>query len=538
MKNVRLLGCLVCVQLAGLIGEVLAQEIRFNTTNVFFGRQMLDSIVVDSSVFAINFASGDRSFGLTPESGLIVWPDSSTTLPQFGIQNVRFTLTNTAAGSGTVGVKNWSVAATGNVDIGFGHINSSATIVSNRMLSANNGASVNLGRVLMNTDTLSSNVTIRTSGDDLANTRLTIGSGAFTYNGADWLATVQSGSGAVFSDGSSTLTRSLYGRFFSAGNQNVTAIYTPGGEGLAGESIQNLRVDLAAQVYRPAQLDANNVGIKSPGQFLSISNASVLPGELRAHANIAGLTIRGGAAWTVDGLGVGSNILPGVDLRGTVGFNTQDKLNGIHQADVTFRLQNDQTINGTSSNDLGDISFTLQTSLAGGTGTNGSADVQNGQALAGFGLGHTNGVNEFHLAGGFAPSNLTLQISYDDYEAGLYSPSVQVDGLGSSLTVLVLKYDPTVIPPSMESSLLLGKWNGSGWINAVMDNAGGTPTRVERAYQSGDAVGVFGVDTLNNEVWAVMDRPNGQYAVIPEPLTMGLWLAGFSLLSFARRRSR
>ncbi|MGE4498127.1 MAG: metallophosphoesterase [Deferribacterales bacterium] len=51
------------------------------------------------------------------------------------------------------------------------------------------------------------------------------------------------------------------------------------------------------------------------------------------------------------------------------------------------------------------------------------------------------------------------------------------------------------------------------WINAVDQNFGGGNTFVQRAWQEGDKLGTWGVDTATNTVWAVINY-NGYFAVV------------------------
>lgn len=51
------------------------------------------------------------------------------------------------------------------------------------------------------------------------------------------------------------------------------------------------------------------------------------------------------------------------------------------------------------------------------------------------------------------------------------------------------------------------------WINAVNQNFGGGSTFVQRAWQEGDRLGTWGVDTATNTVWAVLNY-NGFFAVV------------------------
>ncbi len=91
--------------------------------------------------------------------------------------------------------------------------------------------------------------------------------------------------------------------------------------------------------------------------------------------------------------------------------------------------------------------------------------------------------------------------------------------------------------------------NSGDWVNAVTGNhyTGGTPlTNVHKTYAQAFAdnlnvslpLGSWGVDTVSNTVWAVLDH-NSDFAVIPEPSTLvlgGLALLGFAGVGLRRRR--
>lgn len=50
-------------------------------------------------------------------------------------------------------------------------------------------------------------------------------------------------------------------------------------------------------------------------------------------------------------------------------------------------------------------------------------------------------------------------------------------------------------------------------------------------------LGSWGIDTVNNVAWAVVDE-NGEFAVVPEPSTLALLTAGVVTLGIAYRRRR
>ncbi|ABE49168.1 MULTISPECIES: metallophosphoesterase [Methylobacillus] len=113
----------------------------------------------------------------------------------------------------------------------------------------------------------------------------------------------------------------------------------------------------------------------------------------------------------------------------------------------------------------------------------------------------------------------------------------QLDGVADPF-VLALSYGEDV---AVDESLLRLMYLVDGeWVLAVEANTEGTPFFVSGAWNATYGLGTYGVDTVNNQVWAVIDR-NGQFAVaaVPEPSAMALMLCGLGLLvPLAARRRR
>jgi hypothetical protein len=84
--------------------------------------------------------------------------------------------------------------------------------------------------------------------------------------------------------------------------------------------------------------------------------------------------------------------------------------------------------------------------------------------------------------------------------------------LGATSTdtfVLSISYDPTGITPSQiqSGSFGLASRGAEGrWVNAVEMNNGGALKYVQRAWQAGDTLGTYGVDSATNTVWAVINH--------------------------------
>ena len=110
-------------------------------------------------------------------------------------------------------------------------------------------------------------------------------------------------------------------------------------------------------------------------------------------------------------------------------------------------------------------------------------------------------------------------------------------------------YDPSQVGSSLvleqvasNGSLYLGSYNGSAWVNAVQGNDS-TGLAALADYQGSWAeftaaeglgtshtlaqlLGSWGVDTVQNTVWAVIDHSGAEFAVVPEPCTLALLAAG------------
>lgn len=141
----------------------------------------------------------------------------------------------------------------------------------------------------------------------------------------------------------------------------------------------------------------------------------------------------------------------------------------------------------------------------------------------------------------------------------LYSDVVRVTGMttGSDIFALQMNY---VYSGANESDLKLGWLNGSTWVNAILGNTTvgastigatqgylGSWSTFEAAYAPGGTfdsaaelqsfLGSYGVDTSGNTVWALLNH-NSDFAVIPEPTSLGLLGLGAIGLLARRRRNR
>lgn len=128
--------------------------------------------------------------------------------------------------------------------------------------------------------------------------------------------------------------------------------------------------------------------------------------------------------------------------------------------------------------------------------------------------------------------------------AGALSDVVKLQGTTGDKVVLQLSYDETALAPGQtEDSVFLGWFDGGGTlVNAVSGNTDlpGEPNapffRLGAYNPSTDFhLGYYGVDTVNNVVWAVIDH-NSEFMAIPEPASAGLLLLGGCMVGLRRRR--
>ena len=147
-------------------------------------------------------------------------------------------------------------------------------------------------------------------------------------------------------------------------------------------------------------------------------------------------------------------------------------------------------------------------------------------ALTNFGgLGTT-----VRILGGTASVSRTVLTTFSAGPAGAASDDVNVGGTITDTYVLELSYSEAAalaLPGGPEAMRL--DWlnpNTGQWENAVDGNTGGIPTFVDGAYNPAvdSNLGTYGVDTANQEVWAVINH-NSQFTTdiqpAPEP---GSWM--------------
>ena len=159
---------------------------------------------------------------------------------------------------------------------------------------------------------------------------------------------------------------------------------------------------------------------------------------------------------------------------------------------------------------------------------------------------------EVQLLDGTASTNTAVTVDFSltstsgfQAGAGQLSDVVKLQGTDGDKVVLQLSYDESAvgtIPGQTEADLFLGWFSGGVLVNAVDGNTdlpgeANTPLGHLGAYDSATDfhLGYYGVDTVNNVVWAVIDH-NSEFTVVPEPASVGFLLIGGCSLALRRWR--
>lgn len=182
-----------------------------------------------------------------------------------------------------------------------------------------------------------------------------------------------------------------------------------------------------------------------------------------------------------------------------------------------------------------------------------------GETYTGFHTSHLGGFGTSvdvlgGTAGGAASTYKTLTITTKAAGAalapaafGFASDIATVSGIDGDTFVMELSYNEATATAlfGSEAAARLAWYDPATqqWENAVSGDTGGTATFAgDRAYNPAtDTLGSFGVDTANNEVWAVVNH-NSEFGVttgvvVPEPSAWAsLAVGAAALLGFRRRR--
>ena len=299
-------------------------------------------------------------------------------------------------------------------------------------------------------------------------------------------------------------------------------------------------------------------GSLRPGDTLTLTNAAAAPGTQRAAAVIASRTFTGDSGWSVNGLAAGTSVAAATASSGTAAFAAAGRLNGTYAASFTLGLEHDQSLPGATAGDVGMLSWNLETTVSGRSGS-GTATVRGGGSYAGLGLasGLPRG-SEAAVIAGTAADAATVSMSFAAAPAGDFlSDVLTLQGTAGDPIVLSLSYDAGALGDLLPGDLFLG-WldtrpgstTAGEWVNSVLGNSA-NPVSLEAAYPGSwtayatafsvgspaAALGAWGVDPTSGSVWAVVDH-NSQFAVVAVPEPAGwLLLAAAAGAAWWRRRA-
>lgn len=126
---------------------------------------------------------------------------------------------------------------------------------------------------------------------------------------------------------------------------------------------------------------------------------------------------------------------------------------------------------------------------------------------------------------GLGPLTKAVNTGWTARTEAIASDIVTLWGLGDlgaaagDTVVLQLSYDPALAPDSAaDGTFGLVAWDASGqWVKAVSLNSGGAPTFVAGPWTPDAVLGAYGVDPAGSVAWAVVNQPQGSFAVARVP---------------------
>jgi len=278
------------------------------------------------------------------------------------------------------------------------------------------------------------------------------------------------------------------------------------------------RVYIATNVYQPASvsgaLSGSTYNLTNAPHTLNHASATFPDIGIRASADVTSISLNAQAGWTVDpGFTTSTVIGDGVTVPGA-DFNSTGKLNGTYAGTLAVGLQNEQDLTGAAPNDLGTSNFTLSTSVSTNSGA-GSANILAGGSFAGYYINSGIGKNStIKLLGGTSTAGNTISVAWSSGVNTTLSDKPTVTTTAADTYVVELNYDPTAITGGTATALVLASPNGSGqYVATVLADTGGTASEISGAYNGSVVLGNYGVDTTNDEAWAVVNHA-GPFEVV------------------------
>lgn len=359
-------------------------------------------------------------------------------------------------------------------------------------------------------------------------------------------------------------SNNTWGDSFMLGSSSSTTTTESNYVVFSGLTVDNFKV----QVTDSTNTNGILAGVQIVSTPATTANVTVTPSStpiaaggnvtINATADNGTYTVSGtttsGGGWSQTGITNGAKSGSNNDLVGTFSFDTTNKLNGTHVGAFSTTISAAASGNGTYSYVLS-TTVTSNTAIVGGPAQ--TALVLAGNSISGLGTtsaGTGAAGNTFTIqASDTLATNATISLlarvrTASELPGGappsLYSDVFDLTGLNGAY-VVTLSYNDADLVDALASQLFLGWFNGSVWTNATEGNTGNVYTGPALAgswttyVNVGDGLandlGRYGVDTTNKYVWAVLNH-NSEFAIIPEPASLGVLSMGSLMLLRRRRR--